>query len=88
MKKVFKVSDLRKLEGQLNKEEISYSRMVEILNEMACKAYDFTQQTDKDQDKINRIDLQEIALYYGGWKELREVIDKLEENDHEHQQFG
>jgi len=38
MKKVFKIADIRKLERMLIKEEISYSRMVEIMNEMANNA--------------------------------------------------
>ena len=35
--KIFKVADLRKLESQVVKGEISYSRKVEILNDMANK---------------------------------------------------
>ncbi|HAH37772.1 MAG TPA: hypothetical protein DCL81_15060 [Algoriphagus sp.] len=33
MKKVFKVADIHKLLKQVNQGEISYSRMVEIMNE-------------------------------------------------------
>jgi len=39
MKKVFKVAHIRDLEKQVIQEQISYSRMVEIMNEMAHKAY-------------------------------------------------
>ena len=35
MEKVFKVADIRKLEQQVTTGEISYSRMVEIMNEMS-----------------------------------------------------
>lgn len=31
----------------------------------------------------NEQDLQEMAHYYGGWDELRKVIDRLEDNDKE-----
>jgi hypothetical protein len=33
------------------------------------------------QDQINREDLKELASYYGGWAELREVISQLEEEE-------
>jgi len=39
MKKVFRIADIRKLEQQVSKGEISYSRMVEIMNEMANLAH-------------------------------------------------
>lgn len=42
MKKVFTVSALRDLDRKLNKGEISTSRFVEILNEMAHEAYNQT----------------------------------------------
>lgn len=38
MEKVFKVADIRKLEKQVITEEISYSRMVEIMNKMCNDA--------------------------------------------------
>lgn len=37
--KCFKVADIRELEKQVIREEISYSRMVETMNEMADKFY-------------------------------------------------
>lgn len=37
--KCFKLADIRELEKQVIREEISYSRMVEIMNEMADKFY-------------------------------------------------
>ena len=39
MEKVLKVSDLRKLEKQVLLGQISYSRMVEIINYMAYEVY-------------------------------------------------
>jgi len=39
MKKVFKIADIRDLDEKVSRGEISYSRMVEILNEMAEKSY-------------------------------------------------
>lgn len=38
MKKIFKIADIRKLEQQVSNGKISYSRMVEIMNEMANNA--------------------------------------------------
>jgi hypothetical protein len=35
------------------------------------------------QDSVNRVDLREIANFYGGWDELRAVIKELEDNDNE-----
>jgi hypothetical protein len=35
------------------------------------------------QRSENEFDLREMALYYGGWNELRKVIDRLEDNDNE-----
>lgn len=40
MKKVFKVADIHELLKQVHQGEISYSRMVEIMNEEAAKAYE------------------------------------------------
>ena len=39
MDKVFKVADIRKFEQQVAKGEISYSRMVELMNKMAYEHY-------------------------------------------------
>lgn len=39
-----------------------------------------------DREKLeqqNEFDLREIAHWYGGWDELRKVIDRLEDNDNE-----
>jgi hypothetical protein len=38
---------------------------------------------DMSQEGQNRFDLKEMAHYYGGWSELRKVIDELEQNDNE-----
>ena len=47
--KFFTVSDLRSLEKQLAKEEITYSRLVEILNEKATKImYDWIRNNRED----------------------------------------
>lgn len=37
----------------------------------------------KEISKECEDDLKEIAFWYGGWKELRKVIDRLEENENE-----
>jgi hypothetical protein len=34
-------------------------------------------------EATNETDLREIAHWYGGWDELRKVIDKLENNENE-----
>jgi plastocyanin len=39
MEKVFRVADIRKFEQQVTKGDISYSRMVELMNEMAHTHY-------------------------------------------------
>lgn len=39
MEKVFKVADIRKFEQMVTKGDISYSRMVELMNEMAHTHY-------------------------------------------------
>jgi len=39
MEKVFKIADIRKLDKQYQDGEISYTRMVELMNEMAHKHY-------------------------------------------------
>lgn len=48
MKKCFKVSDIRKLQFMLSKNEITYSRMVEMMNEMV-------EQYIVDREKINQL---------------------------------
>jgi len=39
--------------------------------------------TESAQEDKNHFDLKELAHYYGGWKELRKVIDMLEDNENE-----
>ena len=39
MKKVFKVADIREMQKQVSNGVISFSRMVEIMNELAYEAY-------------------------------------------------
>lgn len=39
------------------------------------------QESLQQQRQINERDLREIAHYYGGWSELRKVIDELEKED-------
>lgn len=40
--------------------------------------------TEQEKQRAeNEFDLREMALYYGGWDELRKVIDRLEDNDNE-----
>jgi len=39
--------------------------------------------TDQFIDSECRKDLKEIADFYGGWRELREVIDSLQQNEAE-----
>jgi hypothetical protein len=34
-------------------------------------------------DEECKTDLKEIAHFYGGWKELRKVVDNLEDNEDE-----
>lgn len=35
------------------------------------------------QEHINETELKELAHWYGGWDELKKVIQKLEDNDNE-----
>lgn len=39
--------------------------------------------TVEEIEKECREDLKEIAHFYGGWDELRKIIDQLEDNDNE-----
>jgi hypothetical protein len=43
----------------------------------------FLDMTKDEQEEINHKDLRELALYYGSWNKLREVIARLEDNDNE-----
>lgn len=43
----------------------------------------FLDMSTDEQQEVNEYDLREMAHYYGGWDELRKVIDKLEDNDNE-----
>lgn len=49
MKKVFKIADIRNLERQVANGEITYSRMVEILNEKAYYEYIVNRTDDKNK---------------------------------------
>lgn len=58
MKKVFKVADIHELLKQVSLGEISYSRMVEIMNEMAYEAYgnnSVTFDEDISKEDLNRL---------------------------------
>lgn len=39
--------------------------------------------TPEQQHEINRADLKEMATYYGGWDELRKVINDIEGDEAE-----
>lgn len=56
MEKVFKVADIRKFEQQVTKGDISYSRMVELMNEMAHTHYVVNKNCNK-HDVSNRREL-------------------------------
>lgn len=43
----------------------------------------FLDMTKDEQEEVNHKDLREMALYYGGWDELKKVIAMLEDNDNE-----
>jgi chromosome segregation ATPase len=47
--KVFKVADIRDLEIKHSQDEITYARMVEIMNEMASKAIDLARQEEREK---------------------------------------
>lgn len=44
---------------------------------------DFSKWTPEQIEDQNEYDLREMKHYYGGWDELRKVIEILEENDNE-----
>lgn len=44
---------------------------------------DYSKFTKDQIEEQNHADLKELAHYYGGWKELRKVIDRLEDNENE-----
>lgn len=43
----------------------------------------FSELSKDEQQEINECDLRELKAYYGSWEEVREVIERLEENDNE-----
>jgi len=43
----------------------------------------FLDLSKEEQKKQNEFDLKEMALYYGGWDELRKVISNIENNEAE-----
>ncbi len=43
----------------------------------------FDKLSKEQKESVNETDLRELADWYGGWNELRKVIDRLEDNDNE-----
>jgi hypothetical protein len=44
--------------------------------------YDYQREAEQEKQRAeNEFDLKEMAHYYGGWNELRKVIDELEAED-------
>ena len=72
-KKAFIVADLRKLEFMVSRGEISYSRMVEILNEKAEKFHRLQ----------NEIDFCSFAEWFGAYK-----LDSLNGGHYMHSSSG
>jgi hypothetical protein len=70
MKKVFKLATIRKLEQQVSLGKISHSRMVEILNEMAFKAYN-DNSNDSKESEVREYkfcdECQQVTLHINGY---------------------
>lgn len=43
----------------------------------------FLDMTKDEQEKINKLDIVELMHYYGGWSELKKVIESMEDNHNE-----
>lgn len=43
----------------------------------------FLELSELEQEKLNRLDIIELMHYYGGWSELKEVIESIEDNHNE-----
>jgi len=64
-----------------------YGELSEVTTKKFCSASCYTKSlqlktTEQIADECET-DLKEIAHFYGGWDELREVIKRLEDNDNE-----
>jgi hypothetical protein len=62
---------------EYTQEEIARFAQLEVLKQEKH----FLDMTKEEQEEINRYDLKEMAIYYGGWKELRRIIDMIEEDE-------
>jgi hypothetical protein len=54
----------------------------QVLAELQSQKH-FCDLPKEEQEKQNYFDLKEMALYYGGWDELRKVISNTENNEAE-----
>lgn len=43
----------------------------------------FLELSELEQEKLNRLDIIELMHYYGGWSELKKVIESIEDNHNE-----
>ena len=70
MEKVFKVADIRDLEQKVALGEISYSRMVEMLNEKAEEHYSKVKKLNEPAvSKCDSIEREALLLAYEKWKD-------------------
>lgn len=76
MGKVIKTALLRKLEQQVNREEISYSRMVEILNETALQYVKEVVQASLEKASESAKTQERIDEKSGSYHWVTIVVDK------------
>lgn len=80
----WKLQSLEKLPASELRSDMhkKYSQELIALNAFR-KQYDFQGMSTEEQEDSIEKDLREIKDYYGDWKQVREVIDNLEDNDNE-----
>lgn len=70
MEKVFKVADIRDLEQKVALGEMSYSRMVEVLNEKAEEHYSKVKKLNEPAvSKSEDIEREALLLAYAKWRD-------------------
>lgn len=72
------INEIRKLVLHAEEDSINYS-VLEHARKLAFHA-DIERDKFPTEDEV-KADIKEIAHYFGGWTELRKVIEQLEEND-------
>ena len=75
MKKVFKVSDIKEMQKQVSIGMISFSRMVELMNELAHEAY-LSSDIQNVSDSVEKILKPEFMNTEFTWSQINKAINK------------